>query len=184
LNQRLPRTTLVGGMNPFYERDRSPFLCDHHFLPFSWHFLDFPFRNVVTSFLIFFIMLQHWSIPPWITSRSYFTGTEKSRTILTNSRWATHLVLEDLSSDMWSKLSERFTLGSLKVPLAEIGIDIEDAEHLKEIENFLGSLRQEGCLVLEGAENFQPPQWTLAHQEQMKQMLSVAAKDSCANNIT
>lgn len=82
-----------------------------------------------------------WSIPAWIAYRSYFTGTEKARTIITNSRWATYLVLEELSSDMWSKLPERFTLQTLKEPLADIGIDLEDAEHLEEVENKSLSVR-------------------------------------------
>ena len=108
---------------------------------------------------------QYWSIPIWITSRSYFTGTEKARTIITNARWATHIVLEELSSDMWNTLPERFTLQTLKKPLAEIGIDIDAAEHLEEVENFLESLRQEGCLVLENAENPQPVKTKLTPDE-------------------
>jgi len=118
---------------------------------------------------------QQWLIPGWIASRSYFHGTEKARTIITNSRWATHLVLEELSSDMWSKLPERFTLQTLKAPLAEIEIDLDEPEHLEEVENFLESLRQEGCLVLEGAENPQPVKKKLTPEE-LRQITPVQSR--------
>ena len=108
---------------------------------------------------------QHWSIPQWIAFRSYFSATEKSRTIITNSRWATHLVLEELSSDMWDKLPERFTLQTLKTPLAEIGIDLDDSEHLNEVENFLETLRNDGCLICEGLENPEPTKIKLTQEE-------------------
>jgi radical SAM protein with 4Fe4S-binding SPASM domain len=117
-----------------------------------------------------------WEIPPWIASRSYFTGTEKARTIITNSRWDEYLVLEDLSSDMWAVLPEIFTVESLKEPLAEVGIDLGDAEHLEEVKNFLESLRQSNCLVLDGADN---PQKTVTDnpvRQEIRQIPQIKSK--------
>jgi MoaA/NifB/PqqE/SkfB family radical SAM enzyme len=79
-----------------------------------------------------------------------------------------HFVLEELSSDMWSILPQRFTLEVLRQPLAGIGIDLNDAEHRGEVENFLESLRQDGCLVLEGSENPQPPKIAKEYQYQSR----------------
>ena len=66
---------------------------------------------------------------------------------------------------MWGKLPERFTLQMVRKPLAEIGIDLDDAEHIEEVENFLESLRQDGCLVLEGTENPEPVKSDLTADE-------------------
>jgi radical SAM protein with 4Fe4S-binding SPASM domain len=127
-------------------------------------------------------MQRIWSIPPWIASRSYFTGTEKARTIITNSRWREHLVLEDLSSDMWSVLPESFTVASLAKPLAAIGIDLDDAEHLEEVENFLESLWAEGCLVLEGTDNPLPPK--IAKESQYQSAANITPNVANSFNVS
>jgi radical SAM protein with 4Fe4S-binding SPASM domain len=78
---------------------------------------------------------------------------------------------------MWSKLPDRFTLSTLKEPLAEVGIDLDDAEHLEEVANFLESLRAEGCLVLEGAENPSPSANSVeARREEIRQIPKIKAK--------
>jgi len=116
---------------------------------------------------------QPWSIPAWITSRSYFTGTEKARTIITNSKWWMHLVLTDLSSDMWSKLPKRFSLESLRQPLETIGIDLSDTEHRQEVKAFLQTLWQDGVLVSDSKRNPEPNRTVVAPQEEAKQISSV-----------
>jgi len=118
---------------------------------------------------------QHWSIPVWITSRSYFTGTEKARTIITNAKWWMHLVLTGLSSDMWSKLPQRFNLESLRQPLETIGIDMNDSEHRQEVEAFLHTLWQDGVLVSDSEANPEPNRALLDNQEESKHISSVAA---------
>jgi sulfatase maturation enzyme AslB (radical SAM superfamily) len=90
------------------------------------------------------------------------------------ARWAMHFVLEELSSDMWSILPQRFTLEVLRQPLAGIGIDMNDAEHRGEVENFLESLRQDGSLVLEGSENPQPPQ--TSHLEPSQEITTIESQ--------
>lgn len=118
---------------------------------------------------------QNWSVPAWIASRSYFTGTEKARTIITNSKWGEYLVLEDLSSDMWEILPEHFTLETLKEPLATIGIDLDDSEHRAEVENFLESLRQSEGLVLDGVENLQKPATDNSIRQEIRQIPQIKA---------
>jgi len=116
---------------------------------------------------------RHWSIPVWIASRSYFTGTEKARTIITNAKWWMHLVLTELSSDLWSILPKRFNLESLRQPLTNIGIDLNDEEHRQEVEAFLQTLWQDGVLVIDSVTNPEPN--LSNYQEESLQISSIAA---------
>ena len=118
---------------------------------------------------------QHWSVPVWITSRSYFTGTEKARTIITNSKWWMHLVLTELSSDLWSILPKRFNLESLRQSLETLGIDLNDDEHRQEVETFLHTLWQDGVLVTDLENNPTPNRVVPDNQEDAKPISSVAA---------
>ena len=118
---------------------------------------------------------QYWSIPVWITSRSYFTGTEKARTIITNSKWRMHLVLTELSSDMWNALPQRFCLESLRHPLETLGIDLDDSEHRQEIDAFLHTLWQDGVLVTDSTTNPEPNHTILDNQVGSDLISSVAA---------
>ena len=118
---------------------------------------------------------QRWSIPVWIASRSYFTGTDKARTIITNSKWWMHLVLTELSSDLWSVLPKRFDLESLRQPLETIGIDLDDAEHRQEVEAFLQILRQDGVLVTDSETTPEPNRDQSGYNEESRHISSVAA---------
>ena len=126
---------------------------------------------------------QNWSIPVWIASRSYFTGTEKARTIITNSKWWMHLVLTELSSDLWSILPKQFNLESLHKPLATLGIDLTDGEHRQEVESFLQTLWQDGVLVTDSESNPKPSLTVSDYQEEARHISSVAAmfNDGLAN---
>ena len=126
---------------------------------------------------------HHWSIPVWITSRSYFTGTEKARTIITNSKWWMHLVLTELSSDLWSILPKQFNLESLRQPLENIGIDLNDDEHRQEVEAFLHTLWQDGVLVTDSETNPVPNRTESSYREEGNPISSVAAmfNDGLAN---
>jgi sulfatase maturation enzyme AslB (radical SAM superfamily) len=118
---------------------------------------------------------QYWSIPVWITSRSYFAGTEKARTIITNSKWWMHLVLVEISSDLWSVLPKRFNLESLRQPLENIGIDLNDTDHRQEVEAFLLTLQQDGVLVTDSEPNPAPSRILSDYLEESRQVSSVAA---------
>ena len=98
-----------------------------------------------------------YSIPPWIASRSYFTGTEKARTIITNSTWFMHLILEETSSDLWSILPRKFTIGELRPMLPTVNIDPEDGDNLNAVADFLETLRADGVVQVEGEDNPKPP---------------------------
>jgi radical SAM protein with 4Fe4S-binding SPASM domain len=100
--------------------------------------------------------MHNWQIPSYVFSRSYFEGTEKSRTVITNTLWITHHILEGVSSDVWSILPKSFTLDSLRPRWTEIDIDIDDKDHRVEIENFLHALRQDGLIQIIGEENPRP----------------------------
>ena len=118
---------------------------------------------------------QTWSIPAWIASRSYFVGTEKARTIIINSKWWMHLMLTELSSDLWSVLPPRFHLESLCEPLETIGIDLNDAEHRQEVKAFLETLRQDGVLVTDSEPNPEPKRILSDYLEEARQISSVSA---------
>lgn len=120
---------------------------------------------------------KQWSIPEWISSRSYFVGTDNAKTIISNSRWWTHHVLEGLSSDFWTLLPKQFCIESLRKPFAEIGIDLEDSEHCEEIEGFLQTLRQDGILVDVNSENPKPNRKRFdGEMKEKEELYSVAAE--------
>ena len=98
---------------------------------------------------------QTYIIPPYVASRSYFAGTDKSSTIITNSLCFTNLVLEDTSSDLWSILPRKFTFDTLRPILPTVNIDPDDEDNLTAIRDFLETLRAEGAVQFEGCEN--PP---------------------------
>ena len=95
-------------------------------------------------------------IPPYVASRSYFAGTDKSSTIITNSLWFTNLVLEDTSSDLWSLLSRKFTFDALRPLLPTVNIDPDDEDNLTAIRDFLETLCAEGAVQVEGGANPKP----------------------------
>jgi len=134
-----------------------------------------PYRHKTDFLHVMNSSNQYWSIPCWIASRSYFTGTEKARTIITNSKWWMHLVLTDISSDLWSILPQRFNLESLRQPLETIGIDLNDTEHRQEVEAFLQTLWQDGVLVTDSATNPEPNRTMSSYQEEARQIASISA---------
>ena len=69
-----------------------------------------------------------WEIPSWVSSRSYTLGTPSARSILTNARWWTNIVLAEASADFWATLPQRFSLADLADRLRPLGIDLEDGE--------------------------------------------------------
>jgi sulfatase maturation enzyme AslB (radical SAM superfamily) len=118
---------------------------------------------------------RSWSVPAWITSRSYFTGTDKARTIITNSKWSMYLVLEEISSDLWSVLPRHFQIESLQEPLHDIGIDLNDPDHRQEVESFLHTLWQDGVLVNDSEVSPEPTPLKTESLEDSRQFSSVAA---------
>ena len=84
-----------------------------------------------------------------------------------------HLVLTELSSDLWSILPKRFNLESLRQPLTNIGIDLNDEEHRQEVEAFLQTLWQDGVLVIDSVTNPEPN--LSNYQEESLQISSIAA---------
>ena len=94
-----------------------------------------------------------WEIPSWVSSRSYALGTPSARSILTNARWWTNIVLAEASADFWAALPQRFSLADLADRLRLLGIDLEDGEAKREISNFLGTLHTEGCVRLMQGDN-------------------------------
>lgn len=119
---------------------------------------------------------EHWSKPVWITSRSYFSNAEKAKTIITNSKWWTHHVLEGLSSDLWARLPSQFHIESLRKSFEEIGINLDDPEHCNEIEGFLKTLHQDGILIKEFSANPEPIRTRTNERSETEQISSVAAE--------
>ena len=99
---------------------------------------------------------MNWEIPAWVSSRSYGLGTASARSILTNARWWSNLVLADDSADLWAALPQRFSLEDLATHIRPLGIDLGDAEVKSEVRNFLETLHSEGVLCLTGGNNPQP----------------------------
>jgi len=97
-----------------------------------------------------------WEIPPWVSSRSYALGTPSARSILTNARWWSNIVLAETSAELWAALPQRFSLEDLAENIHPLGIDLEDAESKNQVYNFLGTLHVEGFLVLKHGNNPQP----------------------------
>jgi radical SAM protein with 4Fe4S-binding SPASM domain len=106
-----------------------------------------------------------YRIPPYIASRSYFAGTDKSCTIITNSYWFTNLILEDTSSDLWSILPRKFTFDALRSLLPTVNIAPDDEDNLTAIRDFLETLRAEGAVQVEGSENPKPIRTVLKNRK-------------------
>ena len=98
------------------------------------------------------VLNKSWSIPSWVSARSYADNTPAARTILTNAcRW-TNIVLAGLSADLWNLLPARFSLGHLANDLRGLGVDLSAPNARAEVLDFLKSLRSEGLLKLEGSD--------------------------------
>lgn len=97
-----------------------------------------------------------WQIPPWVSSRSYALGTPSARSILTNARWWTNIVLADTSADLWAALPQRFSLEELAERTKGIGIDLGDADTRSEVQTFLKTLYDDGLVCLTNGYNPQP----------------------------
>lgn len=105
------------------------------------------------------IMIKKYIIPDWVFSRTYAVNTAESKSIITNTRWATHYVLEDISSDLWNVLPKRvpFSLEELNETFRSMNIDTNDLEVLQTLESFLKELQANGILQFLGENNPLPP---------------------------
>ena len=97
-----------------------------------------------------------WEIPPWVSSRSYALGTPLARSIVTNARWWSNIVLDGTSAELWAALPRRFCFEDLTERLQSVGMDVWDADTRSEVRGFLETLRGEGLLIITGSENPQP----------------------------
>jgi radical SAM protein with 4Fe4S-binding SPASM domain len=97
-----------------------------------------------------------WEVPPWVSSRSYALGTPLARSIVTNARWWSNIVLDGMSVELWAALPRRFCFEDLAERLHTIGMDIWEADARSEVRGFLETLRGEGLLTITGSENPQP----------------------------
>jgi molybdenum cofactor biosynthesis enzyme MoaA len=97
-----------------------------------------------------------WEIPSWVFSSSYSLGTSSARSILTNARWWSNIVLDGMSAELWAALPRRFSFDDLAEKLQAIGIDVWDANARSEVHNFLKTLHGEGMLSIIDGNNSQP----------------------------
>ena len=83
-------------------------------------------------------------LAPWVSARTYFPGTKRSRTYIVNEKAHSCLQLDGLSSDFWHFFNES--------AFEELSRLIEENGMKEDAKEFLRSLREEGLLVPRGEE--------------------------------
>lgn len=105
---------------------------------------------------VYFLMKKNYYIPDWLAFRTYFFGTDKSRTVISNEYKHEYVLLEALSSDFWFVLVNSKTFDEINDWAIEHKID-------NQVEAFIDVLQKQG-LLLSDAESRD-----FIHDEQNKQ---------------
>ncbi|MGB7606665.1 MAG: radical SAM protein [Lutisporaceae bacterium] len=79
---------------------------------------------------------------PWISYRNYFFDTQESRSIISNEKAHTFLLLEGEAASIFAKLTSGCSYGEFREYAEEIGVS-------EELEDFVAQLFQEGLLIID-----------------------------------
>lgn len=81
-------------------------------------------------------------LAPWVSYRNYFFDTQESRSIISNEKAHTFLLLEGEAASIFAKLTSACSYGELLEYAEEIGVS-------EELEDFIAQLFQEGLLIID-----------------------------------